>query len=488
MRPTYYLFLLGSLAAIATSEPSSAAEHIVPKLNLNDVLTDPSSICDADDPTGTRVVSKQRLASALIDAYHLSSVHSQIDEQVAQNRTNGGENRGGSNPAWRLLFTTEDVCESRSIKCSPTDVEHLMEALEFVMENLLQQIPGVANPIGYPGIRPTRSVDATVYFLGLDQDNALVCTAPKAPPLKASDSAFAFAWENFRVRGYPDQLVGPHSFPGGPSDAQGVANLYSSSDGVSLSVKYNGGQKNRTDNYIGTVGYDFNFRKGEISNTKNPVLDIVPYLGLDREGSKKPSGTPPTTVETISTNLFHVGVLGDTLFSAGTSTQLLGQWFAIRPDYLFNYVDNSRIASANIRYIPVLNFPGWAINSFTSYGDGEVLAGLTFDFRVNGGIFTEKGVPADLNVNRSFLRTGGRVGFVVELNYIEGSPIDIYVNYTDFMGPIGFHRDLGELQSSMTFNFTTAKIFGVTVNYRNGRREDTAQRDLAWTIGLTAKY
>ena len=109
------------------------------------------------------------------------------------------------------------------------------------------------------------------------------------------------------------------------------------------------------------------------------------------------------------------------------------------------------------------------------------------DGRANFGVYTDKGSTAD-PLNTNFVRLGGRVGGALEYTGIEKYPVDAYLTYTNFVAPVGFNRGLGEVQANATFNFGPDKLLGLTASYRNGRREDNAHRDEAWTVGLTAKY
>jgi hypothetical protein len=47
---------------------------------------------------------------------------------------------------------------------------------------------------------------------------------------------------------------------------------------------------------------------------------------------------------------------------------------------------------------------------------------------------------------------------------------------------------LGEFEAFLVLNLGENKLFNVTLQYANGRREDTTQRYNAWTIGLNLHY
>jgi hypothetical protein len=158
--------------------------------------------------------------------------------------------------------------------------------------------------------------------------------------------------------------------------------------------------------------------------------------------------------------------------------------FVVRPDYLLNLQDQSRLLTGNLRYIPVFNR---GVNSYYSLIEDILRGYVIIDGRTNLGVYTEKGnTVGPLNTN--FVRLGGRVGGALTYTGIPNYPVDAWITYTDFLAAAGFNHGLGELQANATFNFGPDKLLGVTASYRNGRREDNAHRDEAWTVGLTVKY
>jgi hypothetical protein len=66
--------------------------------------------------------------------------------------------------------------------------------------------------------------------------------------------------------------------------------------------------------------------------------------------------------------------------------------------------------------------------------------------------------------------------------------VDLATYYTDFYPLSGFKESLGEFEALMVLNFGANKLLNLTLQYANGRREDTTQRYEAWTAGLSLHY
>ena len=473
--------LLAAVLAIATEGPAQGADAPGYKIDIN-------SVCD--DST----INKEKLAGTLVNQSGTGSLALRIDAIMKREKKpttisfpSGSFVVDASTPVWQIMFGVEGLCEESSLAgplhCSKEERNGISYMVGWVNQILLADHA--------KGIRRTTNVTkAAQYFAGGDQDNRLVCDRTP-PPSTASASPWQFDWKNFRIRGSPDQIAYPHPPSDKAADIYGTSALYDSSDGASVSFKYAGTQKSQTDALIGAIGYDFNFRKGDISNTSIPFLDLAPYTAVDRELTTKPTGKPPTSTTAFSAELVHAGVLGSALVLQPSDLpmevfgdRLIGHVFVLRPDYLFNLQDDSRLASLNLHYIPYFQ------RVFNSYAHlAPDLNGLVIvDARAHFGWYTEKGAPAVPTINDNFVRLGGRVGGALEFAGIPGYPIDAYLTYTNFAPLAGYNNSLGEAQGSLTFNFGENKLFGLTVSYRNGRREDNAQRDEAWTVGLTTKY
>ncbi len=109
---------------------------------------------------------------------------------------------------------------------------------------------------------------------------------------------------------------------------------------------------------------------------------------------------------------------------------------------------------------------------------------LIMDGRVDFGHFINRGLPhPDPTLTDDYVRLGGRVGGIVELNLIRNTPITLQATYTDFAPVLGFTGSLGLSEFEVDYPLT-AKNLQLTVTYQNGRNQETADRVKTWSLGL----
>jgi hypothetical protein len=260
-------------------------------------------------------------------------------------------------------------------------------------------------------------------------------------------------------------------------------NQYLTTNGAKISFGRAGGSTSVADTIVGTVGYGFGL--GPLSYAVPQIL-AIPYLGIDRDGK---FATPSTRTEAFSADTIDYGLdlQADVIAPAG---QVLS--FSLRPDYLENFLDGSRIFELNTKVAPTIStlplnhsrdcealIPGCG-NSISFM--------LQLDLRADMGWFTAVGKPSDPRLNQDYVRWGGLIGPQFEFRLTDDFPIDLGATYTDYITSRGFNKSMGDLQAALTFNFDAQKIIGLTGQYVNGRRDDTAARVQMWLIGLTLHY
>lgn len=91
---------------------------------------------------------------------------------------------------------------------------------------------------------------------------------------------------------------------------------------------------------------------------------------------------------------------------------------------------------------------------------------------------------ANLALNQDYVRAGYRIGGLGRIALIPELPIDFWSSYTDLTPLSGYSKHLGESQTQASITFTPLTI---SLSYRNGRREDTAQRDETWKLQVGFK-
>jgi hypothetical protein len=280
-------------------------------------------------------------------------------------------------------------------------------------------------------------------------------------------STAAPASAEFRLRGTPDDLTyrkGDDGFTGASK--------------ASLSFSDNGVNKTRTDQLQGTAGYAV-----PIGTDTN--YTAIPYAGTNRNVSNKAGKSAKIGVETV--DIGTVAVLKDIPFSGAT--------VSLTPDYLLNLQDHSRLATGHAIFAPhfvgLLNNPanlGIVFTACTSQDQANCASWPYFtllaDIRSDVGAYTDRGIASARAANQDFSRLGTKFGFDLFLK----NWIDLAVTHTYLHGFSGSGKTLNDFQSSLSFYFGTQNVLGLTVAYKNGLLEQTAQREQSWTVGLTAKY
>jgi len=429
------------------------------------------------------------------------------------------------------LYGDPDLCTS--LGCDSADKEALLRAREWLNARL--QFGQSSN-----FTRNTRDTDAARFFSTPDSVDGIICTEPggtvtpaqveaprppagsASPPVPAPPAAPGLAgappasgaqqaqsaatpasaglWDlsHFRVRGYAEQMPLPRTTGSAPPvDPDHTDALFDTTQGASINYKYSGQSSTETGSLIGAIGYEFSLESlmGDALRSVIPQTYFVPYFGVDREDTTKPTGKPPKLATQFSTNFIDFGFAATAYVAQPPPTDITkvgpldvtGHLFILQPQYLENYIDGSDKVSLNLRYIPLtrqfINTYGTPIRDLQNLG-----VALIADLRLDDGWFVNEGVPADPRINQNYVRIGGRGGAALEYNVSGMYPIDVAAYYTDFYPLSGFGKSLGEFEAFLVLNLGENKLFNVTLQYANGRREDTTQRYNAWTIGLNLHY
>ena len=448
------------LSLVLASNSAALAAKItgMPPLESADICNDAT----------TSVVVKPKLASRLIEYYQLADVARRLSVVLAKK----DPTRAHADEVWRTLFSTQNYCQEgrygADLKCSADEADHLQRAS---LTMTLIFLNGKTH-----GFVPSHKAGMTFasWMASVAPGDDVVCKPDSAVRRRTTAKTVkgGFAWSNFRLRGYPEQLAYAHPAVFGKYDTYDTSDLFASTDGLSFNFKYNGGQKSRQDSVIGTLGYDFSWDSDPV------VVDVVPFIAADDEITNNSSGT------TVNTQTVAFGLLGAALVYNGWH-QFYGQYVSIQPTYIMNLQDDSRLEAISLHYVPLVF--NW-INSFGTLGIEDLRGYLILDGRANFGTYSVVGTGQNAFLEKDYVRLGGRVGAAFEYDGIASNPINANVTYTSFAALSGYDKDLGELQATGTFNLTPDKLLGLTFSYRNGRREDTALRDESWTAGLTVKY
>jgi hypothetical protein len=167
------------------------------------------------------------------------------------------------------------------------------------------------------------------------------------------------------------------------------------------------------------------------------------------------------------------------------SSSEFGHVLNFRPDFLFDFQDDSRLLTGRLQYIPVVR--GF-LNDFIRFvPDRDDFASFkpVLDLRAEAGVYTQKGTNPIALAEPRIVRLGGQAGITIVSDSLY-VPLSFSASYLWLEGILG--RDIGYFSSSLTWHLDPKKYFGITATYSKGEREDTAKREDQWTIGLTARF
>jgi len=233
------------------------------------------------------------------------------------------------------------------------------------------------------------------------------------------------------------------------------------------------------------------------------TYDLIPYVAVDRGFKKtRPLATPGPTKKEVTGDLFVYGAVGylatddkpENCALWGVLDRLTncGSYYVVRAFRLENDLDESKLDGVSFRYTPLVktSSPGLdafdiCLNSVCGDPDRFLRTGVLVDARYNQGWYRDQGnLPLLQVINRDYVRVGGRIGVLGVVKLLPDVPINFWAAYTDFEPLKGFGHDLGETQAQISITFSAATI---SLDYRNGRREDTAKRDSTYALKVGFK-
>ena len=400
-------------------------------------------------------VDTDKLATSLLQNYNVNIA----DIVIPSGKTNISD-------IYRYLiensYNLTKFCPDKNQKCTDTDKTNI----NMISIELVRLFNGT-----YPSFNATSnsSNDNVIssFFAGkVDLKCAQSIEKPgqeiQGSPKVLDSNLFDFT--DVRVRGGVDDLIYDRKQKNNFSTAKAAVLSYSS-DSVS--------HKN-TETFTGALGLNWlNANKLFNNDINYHRFEIMPYVGVNRLII---TGTKPSANETVD-----VGLSTDYFFSAGKFD--IGFFNIFRPHYLMDLQSNSRIVSFNERWIPFTI----GLNDYHRFGQ-YISFKPVFDFRIDGGSFTDRGIASVSKLNKDYLRTGGQGGGALIFNFFS-FPVTLITTYTGLYGAIS-NINVEYLSSTLNIMpFPQQKYLVISANYSNGNLEDNAAKvDRIWTVGISGKY
>ena len=406
-----------------------------------------SEICV--DWDGKKIVDKRKLARYLLTKFPFNAAA--VPEDVAA--------RYAGLDLSRRIVADPQICQDNKI-CKKND----QESVAGIRGNMAALLLG-----SIPGYRPTATMDPETYIRGPNEQGAIICEQKDGQPVEAPGAVFApppKSTSSLRVRGKTSDLY---------IDRDQQKEFQSTSQALaSYAVDDIAGKGTTT--LKGVAGYAF--QTGLLKGS-GQRLEIIPYVETNivlvdpQAGSKvKPSAT-----ETV-----NAGILASMFLV--TSSEL-GHVLNFRPDFLADLQDDSRLLTGKLQYIPVVR--GLHNDFIRVVPDRDDFASFkpVLDFRVDAGVYTEKGTNPIALLESRVLRVGGQAGITIVSDQAF-VPLSASASYIWLDGIVG--RDIGYFSSTLTWHLDPKKYFGIAATYSKGEREDTAKKEDQWTIGLTGRF
>ena len=350
-------------------------------------------------------------------------------------------------PTAELAFFDKSIC-SETIQCSGAESDSINTARNHLHDFLARP------PKDFKYTGPS---DATKFFI----DYSLEITCPEVqdkPSAQKSRSSAPDLKFPLLVRGSPD------SFYIRPDDPQ-----LKSVSKATISLSDDGTSKKTTDKAILFLSYPI------YNAFYTAELNIFPYAGIDHEFSKTVGKSKSTT-----NKFYEFGIQGAITYYASGENWLsdIRQELSIRPDYLINIQDHSRIISSNILYTPIVNagtvsgIP--ALNDYLPIGapGSQFQLEPIFEIHADSGWYTNRGV-ANQSDHLDYIRAGPKFGLSLSAALLKKLPIVITITEIDLFRIKGTSRTISYFNSALSILLDQNKIFSLDLTYTNGRREDT---------------
>ncbi|MFT4438833.1 hypothetical protein ACMX25_36460 [Caballeronia sp. 15715] len=415
------------------------------------------------------VVDKDRLARALLKEFPVSA--------LALSSTS--DPRFVNLSPQRQLFANPASCGADCPASDRTSLKAAAYRVEMMLIGDEADRFSASNP----------SVDPHEYMRGKNSDNAVKCIGI-TQTLEAKDEQGGRPQGKdlgpegqLRIRGSANALG--IARPPGDAASSGSASqgAYATVDKATFQLTQDSAAGKRTSNLVTYIGYALPTSIFSSDGSNIDVLTLTPYVGVNRDivSVSKGSSAKPSANDTAD-----VGLVGQLNFRTGKDiNSIMSHDISVRPDYLFDFQDHSRLASLNFSYTPIIQGIANTYAPVLIAGKSGYFAYQPiFVVKTNIGYYTNHGDPPASQGNKDFVRLGGEIGLAF-LSQISWLPVDFSFTYVRLYPTNGGVR-VGELNCAFSYNFN--RYWGLSLKYLHGNREDTAKFEKEWLLALSAKY
>jgi hypothetical protein len=368
--------------------------------------------------------------------------------------------------------TVANLCETKSLGCTKDD--------PAAISNLRAKFGDFLEAAQRRGIyRATRPVSVEQYFRTEDDSvDAILCT-DKDQSDAPLQTALLDAPSPIRIRGVSDDLWVPQP-PAGGSDTYGFAKT------SSTSVNYtadDSGLHTHTTKIQTAIGYDY-----KIGDFRSPVThEFIPFIAMN----ESLTDTQLKPRNNAATNFVAAGLLYDLDVEGAYGLHQ----FILKPQFIAGTTMRSELASLQAIYTPWIDAgavaPLQPLNTVVPLYSGDqfqITGQLLFDLRADFGAYAKRGDQAFIASNQDFVRVGSRFGYALVVNSSLLPSFALSVTHTELYGPIGAYRHLGFFDALLSIYLDPKKNYSLSVEYTNGRDENTYIVTEAYKAGIAAHF
>jgi len=228
-----------------------------------------------------------------------------------------------------MLWLLQHAPENPGVRMMHAELTHMLQgqvaqfqpSAPTTAENFLANDPGSA---------PVACTNAPFVATGAPAAAVAAATTDTTSARNPADRTWK---ERLRINGNPDQL-----------NIERTDKAFATMDRAALNMTNNDIAKSTSRNIVIFAGYSL-FKSAP--NDKLNTFEVVPYAGVRQNTVTNTN----TNARTSDTKTINAGVLSS--FNFGRLDTRDADNFAIRPDYLYDSVDSSRLASLNFQYVPI---------------------------------------------------------------------------------------------------------------------------------------
>lgn len=431
----WWLLMLCSAAAYADTDRCS----MPPKQAV---------VCDS------KIVSKEKLANYALDACGVSRNFE--DALVASGKL---PSKGTLTTAERLLIA--DPCATPNT-CKQENANALTGARVLINAML---------NLNAPAYVATGANTAEQYFTddhaelqcGTDTRGKAIEALGSSPPSKGWTPS-----KRLRLRGAPDNLYFSNDLP-----------QFSSTDKATLGSSYSSGNVTRTDKIVAFVGYAIR------DPLDSPPYGAIPYIGVNRNITRPTGQSVSVSVNTVDLGVENSLIFRTELADPTQKSDPLTHWITLRPDFLINHKDDGHLVSLSAVYTPIHNTYPICVNVYHRLFESQLSMEPILDIRSDFGHYAQAGTGSGTDY-RNYWRVGPRAGFSLGSDY-SYLPIDLTVTDVFLEGFSGTLPHINYFKSILSYRIA-GKNVSLDMSFSQGRREDTAQPEHQWSVGLSAAY